>query len=118
MINESDEFTEKVNQSLKDFGTFGDIVEASRYNLLNGYIDPKFAPGNVCSFINKSPDKSSEVIKPMSLPYRSKIKGVKPFMKPSPELTSENQQEKENTSEPESTISRGDIERDKEILVE
>ena len=45
VINESDEFADKVNQSLMDFGTFGDIVETSRYDLLEGYIDSKFAPG-------------------------------------------------------------------------
>ena len=39
VINESDEFADKVNQSLRDFGTFGDIVETSRYDLLEGYID-------------------------------------------------------------------------------
>lgn len=35
-IHESEEYTERINQSLRDFGTFGDIVEASRHELVFG----------------------------------------------------------------------------------
>ena len=100
-----------------DFGTFGDIVETSRYDLLDGYIDSKFAPGQVSSFIGEGKSITKDGIKPMKLPYRSKAKGIRPLIKEDPKVILDIEaEEQENPSQ---ANSEADIATEgKDILVE
>lgn len=74
-INEADEIADKLNQSLKDMGTFGDIVETSRLELLDGYIDPKSKRNSI--FSHSDPDKWSpdepnlQPVAPMLIRYQT-----------------------------------------------
>ena len=73
--------------SLREFGTFGDIVEQSRMELLDGYIQPRERRQSKVQFGHGSPDIIPMIIKYQQLSKRIKNKKDEDRISASPKLT-------------------------------